>query len=233
MLKPTKSVKMIAIILMLTSLIVFVGMDFMEVLGVRTLKTGSSGDDVKLLQSKLGKLGYYHGNVDGSYGWQTSRAVGWFQARFGIESDGVAGSSTWAALNKAVPSNELAQATTDKQASSNDVTVLAKMISGEARGEPYIGQVAVGGVILNRVKSKEFPNTVYGVCFQPGAFDAARDGQYFEAPTASALRAARDALNGNDPTYGALYYWNPVTATSKWIWTRKISLTIGKHVFGN
>ncbi|SMB86386.1 N-acetylmuramoyl-L-alanine amidase [Desulfonispora thiosulfatigenes DSM 11270] len=234
MLRP-QGIKAIALILMLASFVVFVGMDFMEVIGYRTLTYGSRGDDVRLLQSKLSKIGYYHGKVDGDFGWQTQRSVKWFQGRFGINNDGIVGNKTWVALNKAVPGNKVTQNTTsnNNKVSSNDVTVLAKMISGEARGEPYIGQVAVGAVILNRVKSKKFPNTVYGVCFQPGAFVAAVDGQYFSPPTASALRAARDALNGNDPTYGALYYWNPVTATSKWIWSRKISLTIGKHVFGN
>ncbi len=117
-------------------------------------------------------------------------------------------------------------------ASSNDVTILAKMIHGEARGEPYIGQVAVGAVIMNRVKHKNFPNTIYGVCFQPGAFDAVRDGQYYQNPSPTAIRAARDAINGYDPTGGALYYWNPATATSRWIWSRKIITQIGKHVFG-
>lgn len=117
-------------------------------------------------------------------------------------------------------------------ATSNDHLILAKMISAEARGEPYIGQVAVGGIILNRVKDTKFPNTVYGVCFQPGAFDAISDGQYYDSPTEEALRAARDALNGWDPTHGALYYWNPATATSQWILTRTITLRIGRHVFG-
>lgn len=116
--------------------------------------------------------------------------------------------------------------------SSNDVTILAKMITGEARGEPYIGQVAVGAVIVNRVKHNKFPNSIYGVCFQPGAFDAIRDGQYFSPPTSSALKAARAAINGYDPTYGALYYWNPATATSRWIWSRKVMLRIGRHFFG-
>lgn len=116
--------------------------------------------------------------------------------------------------------------------SSNDVTVLAKMIHGEARGEPYIGKVAVGAVILNRVKDKKFPDSVYGVCFQPGAFDAVRDGQYYLEPNKSSINAAKAALGGWDPTYGALYYWNPETATSKWIWSRSILTKIGKHVFG-
>ena len=116
--------------------------------------------------------------------------------------------------------------------SSNDVTVLAKMIHGEARGEPYIGKVAVGAVILNRVKDKKFPDSVYGVCFQPGAFDAVSDGQYYMEPNKSSINAAKAALGGWDPTYGALYYWNPDTATSKWIWSRNIMTRIGKHVFG-
>lgn len=116
--------------------------------------------------------------------------------------------------------------------SSNDVTVLAKMIHGEARGEPYIGKVAVGAVILNRVKDKKFPDSVYGVCFQPGAFDAVSDGQYYLEPDKSSINAAKAAIGGWDPTYGALYYWNPVTATSKWIWSRTIMTKIGKHVFG-
>ena len=116
--------------------------------------------------------------------------------------------------------------------SSSDVMVLAKMIHGEARGEPYTGKVAVGAVILNRVKDKKFPDTVYSVCFQQGAFDAVRDGQYYMEPGASSVKAAQAAINGWDPTYGALYYWNPETATSQWIWSRKIVTKIGKHVFG-
>ena len=115
---------------------------------------------------------------------------------------------------------------------NNDVTVLAKMIHGEARGEPYVGKVAVGAVILNRVEDKKFPDSVHGVCFQPGAFDAVSDGQFYMEPDAEALKAAKAAINGWDPTYGALYYWNPATATSKWIWSRKVITRIGKHVFG-
>ena len=115
---------------------------------------------------------------------------------------------------------------------NQDVTVLAKMIHGEARGESYIGKVAVGAVILNRVEDKKFPDSVYGVCFQPGAFDAVRDGQYYMEPDDESINAAKAALGGWDPTYGALYYWNPSTATSKWIWSRTILTQIGKHVFG-
>ena len=116
--------------------------------------------------------------------------------------------------------------------SSNDVYVLSKIISGEARGEPYVGQVAGGAVIVNRVKNPNFPNTVYGVVFEPGAFTAVSDGQYYRQPVSSAVKAARAAINGWDPTGGALYYWNPATATSKWIWSRRIVARIGKHIFG-
>lgn len=116
--------------------------------------------------------------------------------------------------------------------SSNDVYVLSKIISGEARGESYLGQVAVGAVIVNRVKNPNFPNTVYGVVFEPGAFDAVSDGQYYSPPTSSAVKAAKAAISGWDPTGGALYYWNPATATSRWIWSRRIIARIGRHVFG-
>lgn len=116
--------------------------------------------------------------------------------------------------------------------SDNDIAVLAKMIHGEARGESYIGKVAVGAVILNRVEDKKFPNSVHSVCFQPGAFDAVQDGQYYMEPDQESINAAKAALNGWDPTYGALYYWNPDTATSKWIRTRSVITQIGKHVFG-
>lgn len=116
--------------------------------------------------------------------------------------------------------------------SSNDVFVLSKIISGEARGEPFVGQVAVGAVIVNRVRNPNFPNSVYGVVFEPGAFTAVSDGQYFGAPTASSIKAARSAISGWDPTGGAIYYWNPATATSRWIWSRSIITRIGKHVFG-
>jgi len=116
--------------------------------------------------------------------------------------------------------------------SSNDVYVLSKIISGEARGESFLGQVAVGAVIVNRVKNRNFPNSVYGVVFEPGAFTAVSDGQYYGNPTASAVKAAQSAISGWDPSYGALYYWNPATSTSRWIWSRRIIARIGKHVFG-
>jgi len=227
-----KRLKTLAFVLVLAIFVTVVGMDFVSVFGNRTLVYGATGQDVEMLQSKLKALGFHSGEVDGVFGWETLRAVKWFQENFGLKNTGVVGVSTWAALNTAKPGQMTAQKSGKTTTSSNDVTILAKMITGEARGEPYIGQVAVGAVVMNRVKSNKFPNTVYGVCFQPGAFDAIRDGQYFRPPTESALKAARAAISGYDPTHGALYYWNPATATSRWIWTRKIMLRIGRHVFG-
>lgn len=138
-----------------------------------------------------------------------------------------------AVLLLALPGSPCSEAQADSGTyGGNDVTVLAKMIHGEARGEPYVGKVAVGAVILNRVEDKKFPDSVHGVCFQPGAFDAVSDGQYYMEPDQEAIKAAKAAINGWDPTYGALYYWNPSTATSKWIWSRQVITHIGKHVFG-
>lgn len=224
-----KLLKSLTVILFLTTSILMVGMDLFSVIDNRTLFYGTTGQDVEELQKKLNQLGFFSGEVDGVFDLETHGAVKWFQNTFGLPDNGVVNTLTWATLNIIGPKEALAQGSTT---SSNDVYILAKMISGEARGEPYIGQVAVGAVIMNRVKSPKFPNTVYGVCFQPGAFDAVRDGQYYSPPTETALKAARTALSGWDPTYGALYYWNPATATSRWIWSRKIMLRIGKHVFG-
>lgn len=227
-----KQLKALAFLLILAVFVVLVGMDFVSVFGNRTLVYGATGQDVKTLQSKLKSLGFHKGKIDGFYGWETLRSVKWFQGRFGLKNDGVVGASTWAAINKAKPGKVTAQASSKTTTSSNDVAILAKMITGEARGEPYIGQVAVGAVIMNRVRHSKFPNSVYSVCFQPGAFDAIRDGQYFRPPTATSLKAAKAAINGYDPTHGSIYYWNPATATSKWIWSRRILLRIGRHVFG-
>ena len=185
-------------------------------------RLGSTGSEVTKIQTKLKNWGYYKGSVDGKYGTQTQKAVKEFQRKNGLTADGIAGSSTLAAMGISSSSST---------ASNNDVYLLARAINGEARGEPYAGQVAVGAVILNRVKHPSFPNTVAGVVYQPGAFTAVDDGQIDAAMTSSCERAARDALNGWDPTGGAIYYYNPVTATNKWIRSRPIILTIGKHVF--
>lgn len=201
-----------------------------------TLYWGSSGQEVRELQTKLKRWGYYDGPIDGVYGGGTFTAVKEFQRKNGLAVDGVVGPQT----AKALGFNVKAQATGAQYTSgskgvnrNDEINLLAKAITGEARGEPYLGQVAVGAVVLNRVKSPSFPNTIAGVIYQPGAFTAVSDGQINLPPAESCLKAARDALNGWDPTYGALYYWNPATATSKWIWSRTVRLKIGKHWFGD
>lgn len=184
---------------------------------------GSSGSEVTQIQTKLKNWGYYTGSVDGIFGSATQKAVRLFQQKNGLTVDGIAGSATLAAMGISSSSSSSSR--------NNEVYLLARAINGEARGEPYAGQVAVGAVILNRVKHPSFPNTVAGVVYQKGAFTAVDDGQIDAAMTSSCERAARDALNGWDPTGGAIYYYNPVTATNQWIRSRPIIVTIGKHVF--
>ncbi len=186
-------------------------------------KNGSTGSEVRQIQTRLKNWGYYTGTVDGIYGWQTESAVRSFQKKNGLAVDGVAGEQTLQAMG-------IYSGSTNSQ-SESQVYLLARVINGEARGEPYEGQVAVGAVILNRVKHPSFPNSISGVVYQNGAFTAVDDGQINAEMYSSSLRAARDALNGWDPTGGAIYYYNPATATNKWIRSRKIICTIGKHVF--
>lgn len=187
---------------------------------------GSRGSQVSLVQQKLKQYGYYDGVVDGVFGKETYNAVVWFQEKNGLKADGAVGPSTAAALG--ITLTGTVSASTYQE---SEVRILARLVSGEARGEPYVGQVAVAAVVLNRVKSPAFPNTISGVIFQTGAFDAVWDGQFDMEPTENSIRAARDALNGWDPTGGCLYYYNPSTATNSWIWTRQVQLTIGKHAF--
>ncbi len=189
-------------------------------------KYGSRGNEVKTIQEKLKRWGYYNGNVDGIYGSQTVSAVKRFQQKNGLSVDGIAGTKT---LN-AMGINSSSSSGSSSSNSSN-VNLLARAIYGEARGESYTGQVAVGAVILNRVKSSKFPNTIAGVIYQSGAFDAVSDGQINLEPDSTAKKAAQDAINGWDPSYGAIYYFNPNTATNKWIWSRPMTVTIGKHRF--
>ena len=189
------------------------------------LKRGSTGSLVRQVQTKLKNWGYYSGSVDGIYGSQTVSAVKFFQRRNGLTQDGIVGTRTAAAMGIRLTSSGAGGY------SSSDEYLLARCIYGEARGEPYTGQVAVGAVVLNRVKSSSFPNTIAGVIYQRGAFTAVDDGQINLTPNETALKAARDALAGWDPTNGCLYYFNPNTATSAWIWSREIRLTIGRHHF--
>jgi len=188
---------------------------------------GSRGSEVALIQSKLAQYGYYDGKADGIFGRETYNAVVWFQKKNDLTADGVVGSATAAALGVTLSGGNLSPNIYQE----SELTLLARLVNGEARGEPYIGQVAVAAVVLNRVRSASFPNTISGVIFQQGAFDAVWDGQFDLEPTASAYRAARDALNGWDPTNGCLYYYNPSTATNDWIWTRQVQLSIGRHDF--
>ncbi|MFZ5351251.1 MAG: spore cortex-lytic enzyme [Bacillota bacterium] len=202
--------------------------DELEDAGSILLKYGSRGEQVKTVQTKLKRWGYYNGSVDGVYGWRTREAVVKFQRKNGLRADGVVGSATAKALGMRVAA---AATRGGGGARENEVYTLAQCIHGEARGESYTGQVAVGAVVLNRVDDPRFPNTISGVIFQPGAFTAVADGQMFMRPNDSALRAARDALNGWDPSGGALYYYNPAKTTNKWIWSRPIIKVIGKHYF--
>ena len=192
-------------------------------------KKGSGGAVVTEIQTRLKNWGYYFGAVDGVYGSQTEKAVRWFQQKNGLAADGQVGDQTLAALG--MPNGGGASSGKTGSGGSGNLDLLARLISAEARGEPYEGQVAVGAVVLNRTRHPSFPNTVAEVIYQPGAFSCLDDGQFDEPVAESAYRAARDAINGWDPSYGAIYYFNPSTATSKWIWSRPLIVNIGKHRF--
>lgn len=198
-----------------------------EEIGAAVLKVGSSGHQVRTLQTKLNNWGYNAGTVDGIFGSNTLAAVKRFQANNGLTVDGIVGTKTAAALGMTLSGSS----SSNSSYSSSDLYLLAKCIYAEARGEPYIGQVAIGAVVLNRVESSSFPNTIAGVIYQPYAFTAVSDGQINLEPNDTAYKAARDALNGWDPTNGCIYYYNPSTATSAWIWSRPIMLSIGRHNF--
>ena len=184
-------------------------------------RKGDSGQVVRTIQQKLKQWGYYNGDIDGIYGSKTVTAVKQFQRKNGLTVDGIAGSATLGALG----------ISTSAENQNSSSYLLARVINGEARGEPYTGQVAVGAVILNRVRSSSFPNTIAGVVYQNGAFDCMTDGQINAPVSSSCIRAAQDALAGWDPSGGAVYYYNPKTATNQWIRTRQIIASIGKHVF--
>lgn len=194
-----------------------------------TYKKGSSGAVVSQIQTKLKNWGYYTGDVDGVYGSATERAVRAFQRKNGLTADGKAGAQTLEALG--LPADSGGNSGGSGGMTGAQVDLLARLISAEARGEPYSGQVAVGAVVLNRIRHPSFPNTLAGVIYQSGAFTCITDGQFNEPVAESAYRAARDALNGVDPSGGAIYYFNPSTATSAWIWSRPLITVIGKHRF--
>ncbi|WP_338551448.1 cell wall hydrolase [Paenibacillus sp. KS-LC4] len=184
-----------------------------------TLSYGSKGGDVPDVQYRLKVLGYFmNSEVTDFYGKMTEDAVKRFQKDYGLQADGIAGKQTWSTLKKV-------------SVSEHELNLLARIIFAESRGEPFKGQVAVGAVVMNRLASSQFPDTLQGIIEQPGAFTAVDDGQYQLKPDSIAYKAAVEAVAGNDPTFGALYYFNPKTATSSWIWTRKQIVQIGNHIF--
>ena len=190
-------------------------------------KLGSRGDEVRRIQTKLKQLGFYNGSVDGIYGSATQKAVRRFQQSVGITADGIAGSKTLLFLGLDSSSGGGSYGSY----SSSDIYLLAKVIEAEARGESYTGQVAVGAVVLNRVESASFPDTISGVVYQSGAFSAVTDSNWSVTPSATSRKAAQDAINGWDPSYDFLYYYNPAKTANRWIRTRPVVTTIGSHVF--
>ena len=195
-----------------------------------TYSRGSSGDGVRTIQTKLKRWGYYTGEVDGIYGSKTVEAVKYFQRTNGLAVDGICGEKTLAALGISDGSSGSSGGAGGSR--ENDMALLARIITAESESEPYLGQVAVGAVILNRVQHPSFPNTLSGVIFQKGAFSPISDGRFYSVTvTASARKAAQDAMNGYDPTGGAVYFYNPRTSTSKWIFSRETVMTVGNHVF--
>lgn len=221
-----------------------------ETFSQATIKYGAKGQDVRELQGRLKYIGFYTGNIDGDFGFRTLQALKRFQGEFGMKVDGIAGAKTklrlWEATKAWRPGADVQQQpagqgnpgnqgnlppSDHRGLSANDIKLMANAVYGEARGEPYEGQVAVAAVILNRIKSPSFPNTISGVIFQPRAFTAVADGQIYLEPNERARKAVQDAIGGWDPSDGCIYYFNPVTATSKWIWSRPQYKKIGKHIF--
>ncbi len=215
-------VKKVCFIIFSLAVITYVAVNFNMQSDSVLSKFGSSGNEVVQIQKKLKQWGYYNGDVDGIYGSKTRTAVRSFQSKNGLKVDGIAGSQTLRAMG--IQSNS-------DYSSDNNARLLARIINAEARGESYVGQVSVGAVVLNRVAHPSFPNTIAGVIFQEGAFTAISDGQWDAEMYQTPYKAAQDALNGWDPTGGAIYYYNPAKTTNSWIYSRPVITTIGKHVF--
>ena len=225
-----KSKKIAFIILVIITIIFIIYNVFVNGNTVLALsKYGSRGEEVTQIQTKLKRWGYYNGSIDGIYGSQTLAAVKYFQRKNGLTVDGIAGKKTLNAMG--IYSSSGNSSSSSSNSNSSNLNLLSRLVYGEARGEPYSGQVAVAAVVLNRVKHSSFPNTVAGVIYQSGAFDVVDDGQINLTPNSTAIKAAQDAINGWDPSYGAIYYFNPNTATNGWIWSRPMTVTIGKHRF--
>ena len=225
-----KNLKAIFVIILVSSIFISYNVFFRNDEVLALSKYGSRGEEVRTIQTKLKRWGYYKGNVDGIYGSQTLEAVKYFQRKNGLTVDGIAGTNTLRAMG-IYNSSGNSSSNSSSSTNSSDLNLLSRLVYGEARGEPYTGQVAVAAVVLNRVKNSSFPNTIAGVIYQSGAFDVVSDGQINLTPNDTAIKAAQDALNGWDPSNGAIYYFNPSTATNKWIWSRPMTVTIGKHRF--
>ena len=225
-----KNLKAIFVIILVSSIFISYNVFFRNDEVLALSKYGSRGEEVRTIQTKLKRWGYYKGNVDGIYGSQTLEAVKYFQRKNGLKVDGIAGTNTLRAMG-IYNSSGNSSSNSSSSTNSSDLNLLSRLVYGEARGEPYTGQVAVAAVVLNRVEHSSFTNTIAGVIYQSGAFDVVSDGQINLTPNDTAIKAAQDALNGWDPSNGAIYYFNPSTATNKWIWSRPMTVTIGKHRF--
>ncbi len=223
-----KKVKLTALVLALLALASLVIV--LPKADAAVIKMGSRGQTVRTIQTKLKRWGYLNGSVDGIFGSQTKKAVQYFQRKNGLTVDGIVGKATARAMGITLTSS-VSSGTTSSSISNSDLYLLSCCVYGEARGESYTGKVAVAAVVLNRVKNSNFPNTISGVIYQKGAFTCVSDGQINLGTNDECTRAAQDALNGWDPSGGALYYFNPSTATSAWIWSRPQLVTIGKHIF--
>ena len=221
-----KGITLFSLLLVLT---LAVSLGFAPMVQAAVLKQGSTGSLVKTVQQKLKNWGYYTGTVDGIYGSKTVAAVKYFQRTNGLTADGIVGSKTAAALGITLSGSTSTSSTSST--SNSNLYLLSCCVYGEARGESYTGKVAIAAVVLNRVKSSSFPNTISGVIYQTGAFTCVSDGQLNMGTNDECTRAAQDALNGWDPTYGSIYYYNPKTATNAWIRSRPVVVTIGNHIF--
>jgi N-acetylmuramoyl-L-alanine amidase len=211
-------------------LIVCVGLSVLltsTVAAGEVLYWGSRGDSVKEVQRRLKQWDYYGGSVDGVYGTETQNAVKQFQRNNGLTPDGVVGQGTASKMGIQLSGS----AGASNEVNSDETYLLARTVYAESRGEPYEGQVAVAAVVLNRTRNPSFPDSIAGVVYQKDAFTAVNDGQINLTPNNDAMRAAKDAMNGWDPSYGAIYYYNPQTAIDRWIFSRPVHCQIGKHVF--
>ncbi len=225
---PRRILQVVAIVILnLLIIALFPSNTSMETLS----KMGSTGSEVRQIQQKLVNWGYLNDKVDGIYGTKTRNAVIAFQKKNGLTADGIAGPATLRAMGIFTSSGSSTTGGAAQAGGQSDLNLLARLISAEARGESYTGQVAVGAVVLNRMEHPSFPDTMAGVIYQNGAFSCLYDGQFNQPVAESAYRAAQDAMNGWDPSGGAIYYYNPTTATNQWIRSRPVIARIGKHVF--